>query len=68
MGVEPSETMAAIADSREVTVHRANAEDLPFESEYFDFALMTAPDPILDGYGKGAFVVIHSIKNSKETQ
>ncbi len=40
IGVEPSESMAAIACSRGITVHRARAEDLPFQSEHFDFVLM----------------------------
>ncbi len=30
VGVEPSDTMAAIASSRGITVHRARAEELPF--------------------------------------
>jgi hypothetical protein len=30
--------------------------------------MMTAPEPVLEGYGKGAFVVIRSIKQSKETE
>ena len=38
--VEPSPAMAAIAHSRGITVHLARAEQLPFESEHFDFALM----------------------------
>lgn len=40
IGVEPSEAMAAIAHSRGITVHLVRAEQLPFESEHFDFALM----------------------------
>ncbi|MBI5464565.1 MAG: class I SAM-dependent methyltransferase [Ignavibacteriales bacterium] len=40
IGVEPSEAMAAIARSRGMRVHLARAEQLPFESEHFDFALM----------------------------
>jgi len=40
IGVEPSEAMAAIARSRGISAHRARAEELPFEAEYFDFALM----------------------------
>lgn len=40
VGVEPSEQMAAIAHSRGITVHISRAEQLPFDSEQFDFALM----------------------------
>jgi ubiquinone/menaquinone biosynthesis C-methylase UbiE len=40
VGVDPSESMAAIARSRGITVHLAKAERLPFESEHFDYALM----------------------------
>lgn len=40
IGVEPSESMAAIARSRGIAVHVARAEALPFESGHFDFALM----------------------------
>lgn len=40
IGVEPSKAMAEIAASRGITVHNAKAEDLPFCSEHFDFALM----------------------------
>jgi ubiquinone/menaquinone biosynthesis C-methylase UbiE len=156
IGADPSESMAAIARSRGITVHLALAERLPFQSEHFDFALMVttlcfvqdphaalgeihrilkpngllilaiidketplgkryeamksfnkfyakatfystqqvldllrqngsiqpktrqtifsnpesmiALDPIRDGYGEGAFVVIRSIRQSKETK
>jgi ubiquinone/menaquinone biosynthesis C-methylase UbiE len=40
IGVEPSESMAAIARSRGITVHLATAEKLPFPSAHFDFTLM----------------------------
>ena len=40
VGVEPSDAMAEIASSRGITVHRTFAEDLPFDSEHFDYALM----------------------------
>ncbi len=39
-GVEPSEPMATIARSRGITVHISRAEQLSFDSEHFDFALM----------------------------
>jgi ubiquinone/menaquinone biosynthesis C-methylase UbiE len=40
IGVEPSKAMAEIAASRGITVHNTKAEDLPFCSGHFDFALM----------------------------
>lgn len=40
IGVEPAHAMAAIAAARGITVHHAKAEELPFHSEHFDFALM----------------------------
>lgn len=39
-GVEPSENMAQFAERRGIKVIRAVAEDLPIESESFDFALL----------------------------
>lgn len=39
-GVEPSENMAQIAEQRGIKVWRAVAEDLPIESESFDYALL----------------------------
>ncbi len=39
-GVEPAPEMAAIARSRGITIERAFAEELPFKSEEFDFALL----------------------------
>lgn len=39
-GVEPSESMAAIARSRGIDVRISQAERLPFNNEQFDFALI----------------------------
>lgn len=39
-GVEPSENMAQIAEQRGIKVWRAVAENLPIESESFDYALL----------------------------
>lgn len=152
IGIEPSKSMAKIAESKGITVHNTTAESMPFCNEYFDFALlittlcfldkpleaikeirrilklngqlitgiidknselgrvyntkknenkfyknaefysvvevihllkegglivdkiyqtifsnpetMSSPDPVIEGYGKGAFVVINSIKSS----
>jgi SAM-dependent methyltransferase len=40
IGVEPSGAMAKIARSRGITVYDANAENLPFDNNAFDFVLM----------------------------
>ena len=39
-GVEPARAMASIAQKRGIEVYEAKAEELPFESESFDFVLM----------------------------
>jgi ubiquinone/menaquinone biosynthesis C-methylase UbiE len=39
-GVEPSSTMAEIAKSRGMTIYNAKAENLPYDDNAFDFALM----------------------------
>ena len=40
VGVEPVHSMAQLALARNITVIKANAEELPFHSLSFDFALM----------------------------
>jgi ubiquinone/menaquinone biosynthesis C-methylase UbiE len=40
VGVEPSRGMAEIARSRGITVYDSRAENLPFDDNTFDFALM----------------------------
>lgn len=40
VGVEPSKAMAEIARSRGMTIYNAKAENLPFDNNAFDFALM----------------------------
>ncbi|MGC8765795.1 MAG: class I SAM-dependent methyltransferase [Brevinematia bacterium] len=40
IGVEPSEKMAEMAQRRNLKVIKAFAEELPFENESFDFALL----------------------------
>lgn len=40
IGVEPSESMAAIARSRGIKIYYASAEQLPFDDKSFDFVLM----------------------------
>jgi SAM-dependent methyltransferase len=40
IGVEPSKAMAEIARSRGITIYNSKAENLPFDDNAFDFALM----------------------------
>ena len=40
IGIEPSEAMVSIARSRGIVVLKAFAEQLPFDDNHFDFALM----------------------------
>lgn len=40
VGVEPAKTMAEIARKRGIHVYEANAENLPFQDNSFDFTLM----------------------------
>lgn len=60
IGVEPSKAMAEIAASRGITVHNAKAEDLPFCSGHFDFALMVTTFCFLDNPQK-ALKEIHRV-------
>ncbi|MFZ5907110.1 MAG: class I SAM-dependent methyltransferase [Nitrospirota bacterium] len=48
IGVEPSAAMAEIARRRGITVHEAHAENLPFDDDAFDFALMVTTICFLD--------------------
>ena len=59
-GVEPSENMAKIAEHRGIKVIRAVAEDLPVESESFDFALLVTTVCFLSDIPK-AISEIHRI-------
>ena len=59
-GVEPSENMARIAEQRDIKVIRAVAEDLPIESESFDFALLVTTVCFLSDIPQ-AFSEIHRI-------
>lgn len=51
-GVEPSVEMAEIARSRGIDVQIGVAEDLPYDSETFDFAIMVAVDPFVQNINK----------------
>ncbi len=60
-GVEPSLQMAKIAAKRGIEVHKGTAENLPFEDEKFDFAIMVTTVCFVDDMEKSfkeAFRVI----------
>ncbi|MBM4146335.1 MAG: class I SAM-dependent methyltransferase [Nitrospira sp.] len=48
VGVEPSKAMSDIARSRGMTIYDAKAENLPFDDNTFDFALMVTTICFLD--------------------
>lgn len=47
-GIEPSENMAKFAIQRGIEVETGNAENLPYEDNSFDFAIMVAVDPFVN--------------------
>ena len=47
-GIEPSEPMANIAKQRGIDVIIGNAENMPYENESFDYAIMVAVDPFIE--------------------
>lgn len=51
-GVEPSDKMAKFAIDRGIEVHIGNAENLPYESNSFNFAIMVAVDPFVNDIDK----------------
>ncbi len=52
IGIDPSESMASIARSRGIKVLKAFAEELPFNSSEYDFALMVTTLCFVDDPGK----------------
>jgi len=60
VGVEPAHAMAQMAIARGITVINANAEELPFHSLSFDYAIMITTDCFLDNISK-AFTEVHRI-------
>jgi len=60
VGVEPSKKMVEIARDRGVQVYKAVAEELPFNSETFDFALMVTTICFVDDLLK-SFNEIHRV-------
>lgn len=63
-GVEPSENMGRIAEQRGISVIKGVAEDLPIESNTFDFALLVTTVCFLNDIPK-AFFEIHRILKPK---
>jgi ubiquinone/menaquinone biosynthesis C-methylase UbiE len=51
-GIEPSEAMAMFARDRGIKVTIANAENLPYDDESFDYAIMVAVDPFVEDIEK----------------
>jgi ubiquinone/menaquinone biosynthesis C-methylase UbiE len=60
VGVEPAHAMAQMAIARGITVIKAKAEELPFHSLSFDYAVMITTDCFLDNISK-AFAEAHRI-------
>ena len=46
-GIEPSEAMATLAKQRGIDVIIRNAENMPYDTESFDYAIMVAVDHLL---------------------
>lgn len=63
-GVEPSESMAALANQRGIKVIYAVAEKLPIEKQSYDFATMVTTVCFLDDKPK-AFSEVHRILKPK---
>lgn len=61
-GIEPSELMASIARSRGIEVHKAYAEQLPFDNNSFDFALMITTLCFVENPGKALSEVMRILK------
>jgi len=51
-GIEPSDNMAMFAKQRGIEIIIGNAENLPYENESFDFAIMVAVDPFVEDVEK----------------
>ena len=51
-GIEPSEAMATLAKQRGIDVIIGNAENMPYDNESFDYAIMVAVDPFIEDIEK----------------
>lgn len=60
VGVEPAHAMAQMAIARGITVINSKAEELPFHSLSFEYAVMITTDCFLDNISK-AFTEAHRI-------
>jgi SAM-dependent methyltransferase len=63
IGVEPSERMRKLAESRGITVYKGIAENLPFPDECFDFILITTTICFIDDVDK-SFQEVHRVLGS----
>lgn len=64
IGVEPSERMRRIAESRGITVYNAVAEDLPFPAESFDFILLVTTICFIDDVEKSLQEIRRVLRSS----
>src|SRR3990172_6303343 len=62
IGIEPSESMASIARSRGIEVLKAFAEELPFDDNSFDYALMVTTLCFVEVPGKALIEVMRILK------
>lgn len=51
-GIDPAEKMARIAEKRDIQTHIAKAEDIPFDTDSFDYAVMITTACFLDNIPK----------------
>lgn len=63
-GVEPSERMAQFAIKRGIEVHIGDAENLPYDAESFDFAIMVAVDPFVNDIDKTYSEIFRILKHN----
>ncbi|MBS4065496.1 MAG: class I SAM-dependent methyltransferase [Chitinophagaceae bacterium] len=64
VGVEPAHAMAQMAVARGITVINAKAEELPFHSLSFDYAIMITTDCFLDNISKAFSEAYRIIKKN----
>ena len=62
LGVELSEAMASIARTRGIEVYQAHTEQLPFDTDHFDFALMVTTLCFVEDPGKALDEVLRILK------
>ena len=62
-GIEPSEPMADIAKQRGIDVIIGNAENLPYDTESFDYTIMIAVDPFVENIGQVYLEIFRILKS-----